>query len=72
MNFIDHYHLMLLDCHYLERFRDTQRITRGYWDGIPALHRKRLIELEYVKVAPHMVQLTMQGLEVLGYKEATA
>jgi hypothetical protein len=72
MNFIDHYHLILLDCHYLKRFMDTQRITRGYWDGIPAVHRKRIMDLGYVRLASHMVQLTVEGLEVLGYREATA
>jgi hypothetical protein len=72
MTFTDHYHAILLDCHNLGKFRDSQSLQRGRWNNIPAAQRKRLMDLGYVKVDEMVVYLTREGLTVLGYKEATA
>lgn len=57
------------DVKYLKRFVPNQVIQRGYWDGIPAAVRKRIIALGYVRLTANVVYLTVDGLEVVGYRE---
>jgi hypothetical protein len=57
----------------LAKFRDTQRMQRGAWDAqVPDDVKRRLIEWGYVRVDKFVVFVTVDGLEVLGYREATA
>lgn len=55
------------------KFRDKQLIQRGVWEAqVPVDVRERFILAEYVVVQKHIVYLTCEGLEVLGYTEAIA
>jgi hypothetical protein len=64
---------VMRDCLGLAKFHDTQRMQRGAWEAqIPADVRARLIKQEFVAVQKHIVYITAEGLEVLGYREATA
>lgn len=57
----------------LSKFRDTQRMQRGAWDAqIPDDIKVRLVTWGYVRVDKYVVYVTVEGLEVLGYREATA
>jgi hypothetical protein len=57
----------------LSKFRDTQRMQIGAWNA--QVHddiKARLITWGYVRVDKYAVFITVEGLEVLGYREATA
>jgi hypothetical protein len=52
-------------------FKPKQQITHEQWLKVPEWMRRRILALDYVKVQPLGIVLTLQGLEVLAYKEAT-
>lgn len=64
---------ILMDCEALAHFRNNQTIQRRTWDReFSAVTRKKFIAMGYVKVTPNVCYLTADGLEVIGYREATA
>lgn len=64
---------VLMDCEALAHFKNNQTIQRRTWDReFSAPTRKKFIDMGYVKVTPNVVYLTADGLEVIGYREATA
>lgn len=64
---------ILMDCQALEYFRNNQTIQRKVWDReFSSITRKKFIDLGFVQVTPNVCYLTHEGLEVIGYKEATA
>jgi hypothetical protein len=67
------YRTILAQCAALDKFRGTQRMQIGAWQAqIAPSVRKVLVDLGYVRVDQFAVFITLEGLSVLGYKEATA
>jgi hypothetical protein len=63
---------VLRDCNALKRFVPKQQIQRSVWDlKIAADIKQRFIWQEYVQLTPNVVYLTLDGLKILGYREAT-
>ena len=62
----------LLVCAAMKLFRSRQWITYEQWERLVPLYMKRkLHQLDYVHKAQLGVLLTLQGLEVLAYREAS-
>jgi len=63
---------IITDAFHMLKFVQSQSIQRGVWDNIPAESRKRMLDLDYIRVTPNVVYLTNEGLAVLGYNEVNA
>jgi hypothetical protein len=64
---------IMMQCGCLEKFRGTQRVQIGVWEAqFPAEVRKMFVDAGYVRVDKFAVFITLEGLNVLGYREATA
>lgn len=64
--------IVLADVRALSRFSKAHMVSRVLWDSWPHALRARFIAQEYVRVEMQRVILTEYGLEVIGYREATA
>jgi hypothetical protein len=63
---------VLKDVQFLRKFIQAQMIGRGVWDNVPTEQKQRMLDMRYVTVEENRVRLTREGLEVIGYREATA
>lgn len=64
--------MIMSSAYYLKKFSKSQSMQRGVWDNIPAVCRKAIISLGYVRIEENVVYLTFGGLAILGYKEEHA
>jgi hypothetical protein len=60
---------VLADCFIIGRFGELQSVSRAAWDRVPGDIRARLEGLEYVDVRPDIVLLTVEGEDVMAYRE---
>lgn len=65
-------HYINEDVQLLRKFSKAHMISRVLWDSCGPARRHRFIAQEYVRVEANRVILTEYGLEVIGYREATA
>jgi len=68
---LEQYFNALYTYNVMRLFKPRQQITLAQWQRVPEWMRRKIMALDYVKIAPLGVLLTLQGLEVLAYTEAT-
>lgn len=63
-------HNILSDCHLLSKFGEKHQMQTAVWMRAPVEQRTRLIKNGYVRCSKYVVSLTIEGLEVIGYRES--